>query len=193
MAELEMTPDLPARPVLEERFIEQTAVGKWVEEFNEYGKAYRKWTGSRWFVAKVHRRRTEIAVRKWRVARGKPQYRGTPIEADPGQIGGTLFEAWAFEAYRERLIGSFVWIDRAEMGFVELPVDSLVQGKMPVALLNSWSWEPVAYLNDPRVVDLCKRHGVFIEREFEVSRRDVTKAIFGDAYRAFEVLERIEG
>lgn len=159
---------LPSQPVLEDRFVAMAAVG------------------GRWFAARVDRRKVEIRIRDWR--RANPNRKLSVPSA--AEVGREIFDEFAGEAYRAGLIGAFVWVERLEMGFVEVPREKLADGSFREPLLNMTIDRPVAFFRDAEITDLCRNHRVWIERELELSRRDVTQALFTkDSWKTIETLE----
>jgi len=171
------TEALPLSVAIEEHFISAVSAGRYVWLTDEKSpEPYAHWEGSRWFVANVDKRRVAFAIRVWKAENKKAAKLSEPT---PAKVARELFDKWAGEAHRKGMIGAFVWVDRIQQGFVEIADEKLLAGKFKVDLMNGWAWKNVPYLNDGELMTLSKIRGVWIEREFEVSRLEVTKAMLG--------------
>lgn len=171
MQYLEAIGQLPLRAVIEDQYLDQVGIN------------------GRWFVTRVHPKRVEGAARRWKLENPRRKH----MVPEPIELARDLFEAFCWEARKDGRLGGFVWCDRLDMGFVEVPTESCQQGSFKEPLMNVVIDRPVAFIMDEALTTLCRKHQVWIERELEVRREDVTKALFGEEYRNFETLEKIAG
>lgn len=163
--------EMPILPVLEDTWLDSAEVN------------------GRWFVAKLHPRKVQATLKAWKIQNPERKLKFPTNE----ELSRELFDAFCFEARKEGFIGAFVWCGRLDMGFVEVPTAGCVDGFFKEPLANIVVDRKVAFFTQPRLIDICRRHHLFIERELEMSRHDVTKAVFGKEYLAREVFEKIEG